>query len=101
MIKSNWRIRFTSPMLRPHLRLQPHPGFLAIGADTAARAAGYRALLDAALSTDDFVTTRSTLQQQHALGSSPIHTMPQARIQRFASVRLAHRPRRTTRSGEK
>ncbi|WCE06207.1 hypothetical protein [Pseudoxanthomonas sp. JBR18] len=87
--------------LRPHSGLQSHPSFLALGADIEGRAAAYRAPLNAALGPDDLATIHTTLQQQRALGSSAFQAMVQAKTQRFAGVRPAHRPRKATKDREK
>lgn len=87
--------------LRPHSALQPHPSFLALGSDTATRANAYRALLDAALTPEDLAAIRATLQQQRALGTSAFQAMVQAKTQRFAGVRPAHRPRKSAANGDK
>ncbi|MGA7296212.1 MAG: hypothetical protein WBW92_01710 [Rhodanobacteraceae bacterium] len=58
------------------------------------RAAAYRAILYEPLSDDTLEEIRTYLQQQRALGSNHFQNMIQAKTQRFASVRPAHRPRK-------
>lgn len=74
--------------------LQPHPVYLALGVDPPGRRAAYRELVAASL--DDFTLgqIRAYLQQQRALGSDRFQAMVQSKLQRFAAVRPAHRPRR-------
>ena len=58
----------------------------AIGADH------YRALLSEAISDEDLAAIRLYLQQQRAYGRDDFRAMVEAKTQRFASVRPAHRP---------
>ena len=66
--------------------LVPHPVQHALGAD------GYRALLAEALSEDDLAALRLYLQQQRAYDHEAFRAMVEAKTQRFAGVRPAHRP---------
>ena len=66
--------------------LVPHPVQRALGAD------GYRALLAEALSEDDLANLRLYLHQQRAYGRDAFREMVEAKTQRFAGVRPAHRP---------
>ena len=49
-------------------------------------------LLAEALSEDDLATLRLYLQQQRAYGRDAFRAMVEAKTQRFAGVRPAHRP---------
>jgi putative transposase len=72
--------------LRDDPLLAPHPVQRALGAD------GYRALLAEALSEEDLAALRLYLQQQRAYGRDAFRAMVEAKTQRFAGVRPAHRP---------
>lgn len=73
--------------------LSPHSAYAALGASRAERAAAYRSLLREALSDDDLQAIRSYLQQQRAWGRDDFRAMVEAKTQRFAGTRPAHRPR--------
>jgi len=75
--------------LRDDPLLAPHPVQRALGAD------GYRALLAEALGEEDLVALRLYLQQQRAYGRDDFRSMVEAKTQRFAGVRPAHRPAKT------
>jgi putative transposase len=53
-------------------------------------------LLRETLSDDDLAAIRSYLQQQRALGCDNFRAMVEAKTQRFAGTRPAHRPPRST-----
>ncbi len=74
--------------------LTPHASYLALGSSPAERAQAYRNLLDEVLSEDDIREIRIYLQQQRALGRSEFQAMVEAKTQRFARARPAHRPRK-------
>ena len=76
--------------LRDDPLLTPHPVQRALGAE------GYRAMLAEAISDDDLTAIRLYLQQQRAYGRDDFRAMVEARTQRFAGVRPAHRPARAT-----
>lgn len=80
---------------RPASALQPHPAFLALGFDDRNHADTYRDLLYETLDADTLTAIRIALQQQRALGTSTFQAMIEAKTQRFAGVRPAHRPRNT------
>lgn len=73
--------------------LTPHPEYLALGADTGARASAYRALFAEALPDTLVEEIRSYLQQEKALGSDRFRSWVEARTGRFATVRPTGRPR--------
>ena len=75
--------------------LSPHPAYTALGITPEARAEAYRHLLRETLSDDDLTAIRTYLQQQRALGRDDFRAMVEAKTQRFAGVRPAHRPPRT------
>ncbi|WP_460832717.1 hypothetical protein [Lysobacter humi (ex Lee et al. 2017)] len=54
----------------------------------------YRALLSEALAEHDLAAIRAYLQQQRAYGRDDFRAMVEAKTQRFAGVRPAHRPAR-------
>ena len=79
---------------RKHSALTPHPCWLALGSDPTERSNAYRTLLDEALSDELLESIRLHLQQQRALGHDAFRAMVEAKTDRFAGVRPAHRPRR-------
>lgn len=78
--------------LRQDAILSPHPEYKTLAATPEARAEAYRQLLRETLSDDDLKAIRIYLQQQRALGRDDFRTMVEAKTQRFAGVRPAHRP---------
>ncbi|WP_374554656.1 transposase [Thermomonas sp.] len=76
--------------LREDALLTPHPVQRALGTE------GYRALLAEAISDDDLAAIRLYLQQQRAYGRDDFRAMVEAKTQRFAGVRPAHRPARSS-----
>lgn len=72
--------------------LTPHPAYTALAATPEARGTAYRTLLREALSDEDMAAIRTYLQQQRALGRDDFRAMVEAKTQRFAGVRPAHRP---------
>ena len=74
--------------------LTPHPAYTALAATTPDRTKAYHRLVHEALADDDLATIRAYLQQQRALGRDDFRAMVEAKTQRFASVRAAHRPAR-------
>lgn len=79
----------------PDSLLQPHPVYLALGSDSQVRQAAYRDMVASAIDDVTLGRIRAYLQQQRALGSDPFQAMVEAKLQRFAAIRPAHRPRRT------
>lgn len=75
--------------------LTPHPTYTALAPAPEARAETYRRLLRETLSDDDLAAIRTYLQQQRALGRDDFRAMVEAKTQRFAGIRPAHRPPRT------
>jgi len=74
--------------------ITPHPAYLALGKDAPGRQATYRDLLVETLSEESLAEIRIYLQQQRALGTDRFRELVQAKLQRFAGVRPAHRPRK-------
>ena len=72
--------------LRADPLLSPYPAQHALGA------AHYRAMLAETISDEDLAAIRLYLQQQRAYGRDDFRAMVEAKTQRFASVRAAHRP---------
>ena len=72
--------------LRDDALLTLHPTQYALGADA------YRNLLTEALNAEDLTAIGAYLQQQRAYGRDDFRAMVEAKTQRFASVRPAHRP---------
>lgn len=67
-----------------------------LGHDTAGRSSAYRALLDEVLNDELLADIRIHLQQQRALGHDAFRSMVEAKTRRFAGVRPAHRPRKSS-----
>jgi putative transposase len=72
--------------LREDPLLSPHPIQRALGAQ------GYHAMPAEAISDEDLSAIRLYLQQQRAYGRDDFRAVVEAKTQRFASVRPAHRP---------
>ena len=69
-----------------------HPTQHALGTTDHARSYAYRAMLAEAINQEDLAAIRAYLQQQRAYGQDDFRTMVEAKTQRFADVRPAHRP---------
>ena len=85
--------------LRQEAILAPHSEYTALASTPEARAKAYRQLLRETLSDDDLKAIRTYLQQQRALGRDDFRAMVEAKTQRFAGVRPAHRPPRDNSNG--
>lgn len=70
--------------------LTPHAVQRALGGE------GYRLMLGEAISDDDLAAIRAYLQQQRAYGRDDFRAMVEAKTRRFASVRPAHRPAKSS-----
>lgn len=75
--------------------LTPHPCYLSLGATPNECANAYRDLLRSRLDETTINEIRAYLQQQRALGRDSFRAMVEARTQRFAGIRPAHRPRKS------
>ncbi len=73
--------------------LTPHPAYVTLGSSTEARSQAYRTILREAVPDEDLEAIRLYLQQQRAWGRDDFQAMVQAKTQRFAGTRAAHRPR--------
>ncbi|MGY1410771.1 transposase [Luteimonas sp. A611] len=76
--------------------ITPHPAYLALGRGEPERRAAYCDLLAEALPDETLAEIRIYLQQQRALGTDRFREQVQAKLQRFAGVRPAYRPRKAT-----
>lgn len=65
------------------------------------RAEAYRAIVGEVLAQSTIDEIRLYLQQQRALGRNAFQNMVEAKTQRFAGVRAAHRPRNPQADTEK
>lgn len=74
--------------------LTEHAGYEALGQTPSERREAYRQLLQEVVSDDELLAIRIHLQQQRVLGRDSFRTMVEAKSQRFAGVRPAHRPAR-------
>lgn len=90
--KFPWSSAAAHTGLRSDAILTPHPGYTALGTTEAERGIAYQALLREALSDDELHAIRMYLQQQRALGHDAFKAMVEAKTQRFAGTRPAHRP---------
>ncbi len=81
--------------IREEAILTPHSEYTTLADTPEARAEAYRQLLHETLSDDDLKAIRTYLQQQRALGHDDFRAMVEAKTQRFAGVRPAHRPLHT------
>jgi len=79
--------------------LTPHPAYTALGCESEARSEAYRLLLRETLLDDDLSAIRTYPQQQRALGRDDFCAVVEAKTQRFAGIRPAHRPPRCGSSG--
>lgn len=79
--------------LRDDALLTPHSVQRALGTD------GYRAMLAEAINDEDLAAIRLYLQQQRAYGRDDFRTMVETKTQRFAGVRPAHRPAKSSATG--
>ncbi len=75
--------------------ITPHPAYLDLGSNAVDRQAAYDQLLTEVLPDETLADIRLYLQQQRALGTDRFREQVQAKLQRFAGVRPAHRPRKT------
>lgn len=74
-----------------------HNVYMDLSKSTTERSIAYRSLLAEVLSEDALHEIRAYLQQQRALGRDDFKAMVEARTQRFAGIRPAHRPPRLRR----
>lgn len=74
-----------------------HHAYMNLGATTTERTTAYRALLQETLPDELLQEIRAYLQQQRALGRDDFRAMVEARTQRFAGIRPAHRPPNSSR----
>ena len=79
---------------RPDALVTPQATYLALDRDDLGRHAAYRELVQQALPEETLVEIRAYLQQQRALGTDRFREQVQLKLQRFAGVRPAHRPRK-------
>ena len=84
----------------PNAVAVPHAEYLLLGADEAKSCAAYRKLFREAVSADRLAEIRAYVQQQRLLGTPRFQREIEAMIGRCASVRPAHRPKRSNKSGE-
>lgn len=80
--------------LRASSRVSLHPGYLALGNDSASRAAAYQALLLEPLAGDQLSSIRNHMRQERALGCPNFQAMVEKTLNRPAQLRVAGRPRR-------
>lgn len=94
-----WSSHGANAMGQPDRLLTPHPQYLALGCDAAARQAAYRAWVDDAVSPEELEVIRLRLQRQHALGTDRFRAMIEEQLQRRAGPAMIGRPRKLA-SGE-
>ena len=76
--------------------IRPHSVYDALGQTRDARAAAYRELCQAAISTEDIASIRAHIEQERALGDSRFQDEIEAALARCVRVRGPGRPRKTT-----
>jgi len=74
-----------------------HPTQHALGESIRDRGLAYRALLAECINEEDLASLRAYLQQQRAYGRDEFQMYVEAKTNRFAGVRPAHRPARAGR----
>lgn len=74
--------------------VSPHPLYLALGADVAARANGYGDWLRTSIPDEELAAIRAHVQQERALGSERFRDMVARTLNRPVAVRLRGRPRK-------
>jgi putative transposase len=74
--------------------LVPHPQFLALGADPAARASAYRSLFESAIDDRALAEIRTATNGHYALGDSRFQAQIEAMLGRRVTPRPPGRPRR-------
>lgn len=79
---------------QPNTLITSQATYLALDKEDAGRHAAYRELVQQALSEETLAEIRVYLQQQRALGTDRFREQVQSKLQRFAGVRPAHRPRK-------
>jgi len=72
----------------------PHPVYLALGIDVAARVKAYGEWLGSGIADDDLAVIRTHIQQQRALGSPHFQEMVAKILKRPVAVRPRGRPRK-------
>ncbi|THD04810.1 hypothetical protein B1991_17225 [Rhodanobacter lindaniclasticus] len=74
--------------------LTPQAAYTALAATAPDRTNACHRLVHEALADDNLAANRACLQQQRAFGRDDFRAMVEAKTQRFAGVRTAHRPAR-------
>jgi len=83
---------------KPDPLLTPQAAWLGLGRNLAERAAAYRSLFSEILTDDTVAEIRTYLRQQRAWGDDRFQAQVEAKLKRFAGIRPAHRPRKSTAS---
>lgn len=96
-----WSSHGFNTLGRSDALLVPHPCYLELGSTVEMRAEAYRAIVGEVLEQATIDEIRLYLQQQRALGRNAFQSMVEAKTQRFAGVRAAHRPRNLQADTEK
>jgi putative transposase len=78
--------------LRCDALLTSHTAYSELSHDSKGRGDAYQTLLREAISDDDLQIIHDYLKQQRALGRDDFRAMVEAKTQRFAGIRPAHRP---------
>ena len=78
----------------------PHPQYLALGGDEAARLSAYRAWVAEAVTPEELETIRNRLQRQQALGTDRFTAMIEEQLGRSLRPGRIGRPRRQAVPGE-
>lgn len=91
-----WSSHVANALVAPDAILTPHAAYLSLGGTAEERAIQYRGLFQEAMSAEMLAEIRVYLQQQRALGSSAFQQRIERQTSRYAGVRPAHRPPRST-----
>lgn len=89
-----WSSYCTNGLGVPNELIAPHPAFMGLAMDALARGAAYRELVREGMSDEVLSEIRTFLKQRGALGSEAFRRQVESKLQRFAGVRPAHRPRK-------
>jgi len=89
----HWSSYRRNALGEPNRLVTPHPLYLQLGWDPAARQAAYRDLFSGALADEDLANIRIHVQQQKALGTSRFQAEVGALLARNVMVRPRGRPR--------
>ena len=91
-----WSSYLANALGQSNALLTPHSSYRALGSNAIACASAYHALCTQVLPEETLDEIRLYIRQQGALGTDEFRAQVEAKLQRFAGVRPAHRPRKLT-----